>query len=228
MPDDTMDRPNRQTDWLTDLIRQTLSVPISNADRVLTGRSQCLRPTFYVRTFVQAHNEREQRTTKCSGAWNNNLLHKNRRQLNIRKIFSVCATATGFFYIQDTRDYVAASVCGTGWAKTPFVGIKVAFATAAAFALSRNRSIGICDFPIAVVSLSQYYFHGIFSFFFFLPLSIENIKTTDNVTTSGQETLLPHNYIKRQQKRRCWLQYPVMKRMYCIMNSQFHLELKLG
>lgn len=115
MPDDTMDRPNRQTDWLTDLIRQTLSVPISNADRVLTGRSQCLRPTFYVRTFVQAHNEREQRTTKCSGAWNNNLLHKNRRQLNIRKIFSVCATATGFFYIQDTRDYVAASVCGTDW-----------------------------------------------------------------------------------------------------------------
>lgn len=108
-----------------------------------------------------------------------------------------------FFYIQDTRDYVAASVCGTGWAKTPFVGIKVAFAAAAAFALSRNRSIGICDFPIAVVSLSQYYFHGIFSFFFFLPLSIENIKTTDNVTTSGQETLLPHNYIKRQQKRRC-------------------------
>lgn len=107
MPDDTMDRPNRWTDWLTDLIRQTLSVPISNADRVLTGRSQWLRPTFYVRTFVQAHNEREQRTTKCSGAWNNNLLHKNRRQLNIPKIFSVCATG---FFIQDTRDYVAACV----------------------------------------------------------------------------------------------------------------------
>lgn len=124
-------------------------------------------------------------------------------------------------FLFKTPEIMLLPVCGT-----PFVGIKVAFA-AAAFALSRNRSIGICDFPIAVVSLSQYYFHGIFSFFF-LPLSIENIKTTDNVTTSGQETLLPHNYIKRQQKRRCCLQYPVMKRMYCIMNSQFHLELKLG
>lgn len=98
-------------------------------------------------------------------------------------------------FLFKTPEIMLLPVCGTGWAKTPFVGIKVALA--AAFALSRNRSIGICDFPIAVVSLSQYYFHGIF--FLFLPSSIENIKTTDNVTTSGQETLLPHNYIKRQQ-----------------------------
>lgn len=151
-------RPTESTDWLTDLIRQTLSVPISNADRVLTDRSQCLRPTFDVRTFVRAHKEREQRTTKCSGAWNNNLLHKNRRQLNIREIFSVCATG---FFIQDTRDY--ASACVWDWlARNTFCCHKVAFA---AFALSPNLWIGICDFPIAVVSLSQYYFQGIFPFF---------------------------------------------------------------
>lgn len=159
MPDDTTtDRIDRLTDWLnpTNAIRsnfkcrQSFNGPLTMPPPDIWCSDLCSSP--------QREGTTDGGMGACSGAWNNNLLHKNRRQLNIREIFSVCATG---FFIQDTRDY--ASACVWDWlARNTFCCHKVAFA---AFALSPNLWIGICDFPIAVVSLSQYYFQGIFPFF---------------------------------------------------------------